>query len=245
MTKGGVIVLALTAVAAPAAEVPVEFSGVLTNDGSPTLVLVDKSTGNKRWLRPGDTIQGFTVSGYDAKNDTAILARAGQEFRLKLTSPPKSAQPAAAPAPTPAIATIVPPPANATPAAATPARPTAPSTSAPVAPPTTGSPVNAPSPTGNIAAGATTPPPGTAEPTAAPDPALPQTPPASTAAAATPPAVPPTEQPVPTGPTYLVQRGDSLNTIARATGLSVEQLQALNPNVNAGSLQPGQMVRIR
>lgn len=243
MTKGGVIVLALAAVAATAAEVPVEFSGVLTNDGAPTLVLIDKSTGSKRWLRPGDTIQGFTVSGYDAKNDTAILARGGQEFRLKLTSPPKSTQPAVAPAsPPPAIATIVPPTAATSTGAPTSTTPSAPA--AAPAPPAT---ANVPQPSTSMAATAPSPPAGTIStpPPASPEAPLPQTAPATTAATPAPSAVPPTEQPVPTGPTYLVQRGDSLNTIARATGLSVEQLQALNPNVNAGSLQPGQMVRIR
>ncbi|MDO8545588.1 MAG: LysM domain-containing protein [Opitutaceae bacterium] len=45
--------------------------------------------------------------------------------------------------------------------------------------------------------------------------------------------------------TRSIEPGETLQTIARTAGLSVEQLKVLNPTLNEGSLQPGQVIRIR
>lgn len=45
--------------------------------------------------------------------------------------------------------------------------------------------------------------------------------------------------------TRSVQAGETLETIARGAGVTIDELKALNPNLNAGSLQVGQVIRIR
>ncbi len=79
----------------------------------------------------------------------------------------------------------------------------------------------------------------TATPQAAPPttaPAVENTP--TVAATPIPPtAVPPTSTPAQT--TYVVQEGDTLSAIARKFGVSVEDLQAANPNVNPDLLRIG------
>ena len=43
---------------------------------------------------------------------------------------------------------------------------------------------------------------------------------------------------------YTVQSGDVLSVIAQKTGVTVEQLQALNPSVDAQSLRVGQKLKL-
>lgn len=45
--------------------------------------------------------------------------------------------------------------------------------------------------------------------------------------------------------TYTVQAGDSFGTIATKTGITVEQLQALNPSADSTRLQTGQKLRVK
>ena len=44
---------------------------------------------------------------------------------------------------------------------------------------------------------------------------------------------------------YVVQTGDTFGTIASKEGISVEQLQALNPGISSNALQVGQKLRIK
>jgi LysM repeat protein len=44
---------------------------------------------------------------------------------------------------------------------------------------------------------------------------------------------------------YTVQAGDSFGTIAAKTGITVEQLQALNPSADSTRLQTGQKLRVK
>ena len=44
---------------------------------------------------------------------------------------------------------------------------------------------------------------------------------------------------------YVVQGGDSLSRIASKTGLSLPQLESLNPGLDPNSLQMGQRIRLR
>jgi LysM repeat protein len=44
--------------------------------------------------------------------------------------------------------------------------------------------------------------------------------------------------------TYRVRSGDILSRVAERTGVSVERIQQLNPNVDANSLHPGQRLRL-
>jgi LysM repeat protein len=44
---------------------------------------------------------------------------------------------------------------------------------------------------------------------------------------------------------YTVQTGDTFGSIAATVGISVEQLQALNPGVSSNSLQVGQRLRVK
>ena len=45
--------------------------------------------------------------------------------------------------------------------------------------------------------------------------------------------------------TYTVQSGDILSTIAEKTGVPVERLQELNPDLDANSMTVGQKVRLK
>ena len=45
--------------------------------------------------------------------------------------------------------------------------------------------------------------------------------------------------------TYVVRSGDTLSAISLDTGVSVERLQALNPDVDVQALQPGQRLKLR
>jgi LysM repeat protein len=48
------------------------------------------------------------------------------------------------------------------------------------------------------------------------------------------------------GPTtYVVRSGDTLGTIAQRFGVSVAQIELLNPHLNANALQVGQSLRLR
>ena len=44
---------------------------------------------------------------------------------------------------------------------------------------------------------------------------------------------------------YVVQAGDTFGTIASKEGISIEQLQSLNPGVSSNALQVGQKLRVR
>jgi LysM repeat protein len=44
---------------------------------------------------------------------------------------------------------------------------------------------------------------------------------------------------------YVVQTGDTFGTIAAKSGISVEQLQSLNPGASSNALQVGQKLRIK
>ena len=45
--------------------------------------------------------------------------------------------------------------------------------------------------------------------------------------------------------TYTVQPGDTLGAISEETGVAVERLQELNPNVDSQALSVGQVLRLR
>ena len=44
--------------------------------------------------------------------------------------------------------------------------------------------------------------------------------------------------------TYTVRPGDTLGVIAERTGVSVEELLALNPDIDANSLAPGEKIKL-
>jgi LysM repeat protein len=44
--------------------------------------------------------------------------------------------------------------------------------------------------------------------------------------------------------TYTVKPGDTLSSIALKTGVSLQRIQALNPNLDSQSLQTGQQVKL-
>lgn len=201
MKRGLTIILSLLlSTFAAGAEPDVEFSGVLTADGKTKIALTTKSTGVTRWVDPGAQFNGFMVAGYDARDESVTLQRAGQEFRLRMESPKESANSA-----TSSGATLR--------GSAGASQSKVPATS----PPTRVSP----------------PPPAAV---LAPEPPAPR---------AGPPAGAPTGATGEGTVTRSVQPGETLDSIARNAGVTVEHLKMLNPNLNAGSLQVGQVIRIR
>ena len=44
---------------------------------------------------------------------------------------------------------------------------------------------------------------------------------------------------------YTVKRGDTLGSIAEKTGVEVERLQELNPELDAQAINPGQKIKLR
>ena len=47
-----------------------------------------------------------------------------------------------------------------------------------------------------------------------------------------------------TDSTYSIQDGDSLSSIADNKGISVESIQALNPDIDFNLIYPGQVIKI-
>lgn len=253
MRLGRRLVLGLGwAVAGIAAEPPVEFSGVLVTDGRPKVALRDKETGTTRWLEPGGQFNGFALTSYHAKDEAVVLRKDGQDFRLTLVSSSRTtpaadgrAHPSAATVPAPAPVPVTPPASGSVPI---PMAENAAAVPLPVGPPpaidTPPAAPTMPAPNEALARAAGNP----AQPTAPanPPPVAPEGP--ATAATSTPAAGSGAGEM--TGPTATVitrtaQPGDSAASIARAAGLTLEQLRALNPSINPDSIQPGQPIRIR
>lgn len=72
------------ATAALGAEPSIDFLGVLAGGSETSVSLVDKSSGQTRWVKIGQAFDGFVVSAYDAGTETVILSKEGQQFRLRL-----------------------------------------------------------------------------------------------------------------------------------------------------------------
>ena len=53
-----------------------------------------------------------------------------------------------------------------------------------------------------------------------------------------------TPLPSPTPFTYTVQKGDTMSTIAQQFGVSLDELQAANPEVNPSAMSVGQVLKI-
>jgi LysM repeat protein len=49
----------------------------------------------------------------------------------------------------------------------------------------------------------------------------------------------------PTTSYYVIKAGDSLSTISARTGVSLTQLESLNPSIDPNALQTGQRIRLR
>jgi hypothetical protein len=82
------------------AQPAIEFTGVLAAGAETKVLLVDKATGQSRWVRLGQEFAGHTAATYDPRAETIVLTKAGQQFRLKLKdSKVKSGGSAADPSP--------------------------------------------------------------------------------------------------------------------------------------------------
>jgi len=201
---------------AVAAEPGIEFSGVLTDQGKTQLALTDKATGTTRWLEAGADFNGYVVASYNAKDDTITLKRNGEELQLPLVA--AKSRPSGPPVTT-TVGAAAPPPAGGL---------------------SGGSAVTSTTVTGAAAAS----PPANAlvappvAMAAAPTGLAPTTPPTPSPPGAS-------DAPTTTGVSYVAQPGDTLAKIAATSGLSLTELQALNPGVNPNALKAGQSIRVR
>lgn len=75
--------LIFAAVTAVAAEPEIELMGVTGNSREYQVALKTK-TGEPQWVAVGKQFAGYTVASYEAKEETAVLAKDGQQFRIKL-----------------------------------------------------------------------------------------------------------------------------------------------------------------
>lgn len=62
----------------------IEFIGVLVTPQLTRFALADTATGKTDWIARGRLFAGYTVSSYDAANDTLTLTRGGTELRIRL-----------------------------------------------------------------------------------------------------------------------------------------------------------------
>lgn len=70
--------------AAFAAEVGIEFSGVIGGGKDLRVALTNKQNGTTQWVAVGSSLAGYTISEYDAKADEVVLTKGGQSLRLAL-----------------------------------------------------------------------------------------------------------------------------------------------------------------
>jgi LysM repeat protein len=87
------------AVAAGAAEPPVEFSGVIVSEGKTTVALTDKTKQATDWVAVGGDFGDYHVASYNPQEQTVILKKDGAEYPLVLVSGKTGAAPAAPAAP--------------------------------------------------------------------------------------------------------------------------------------------------
>lgn len=69
-----------------AADVGIEFAGVLGGGKSTRVALTNKATGSTQWIPIGGTYAGYTVVSYDGASDVIVVKKDNQEFRLPLRS---------------------------------------------------------------------------------------------------------------------------------------------------------------
>jgi hypothetical protein len=67
-----------------AAEIGIEFSGVLGTGKDVRVSLTNKANGVSEWVVVGKVFAGYKVAAYDAKNDVVVLSKDGEEHRLAL-----------------------------------------------------------------------------------------------------------------------------------------------------------------
>lgn len=110
MRTGSILVLALLFLAglrASAASDPgVEFTGIVVSDGVTRLALTEKATSLTQWVEKGGEFKGVTVVNYEPKQETIVVRKAGEEFRLPLVSVKSPITVASAPAAAPALSAL-------------------------------------------------------------------------------------------------------------------------------------------
>jgi hypothetical protein len=88
MTLRRLFLLALLPISASlaAAEIDVEFSGVLVAGEKTSVHLLRVSTGISAWIPLGQNFAGYVVSSYEPAADTIVLTKDGVPTRLRLKS---------------------------------------------------------------------------------------------------------------------------------------------------------------
>jgi len=71
-----------------AAESPIEFRGLTVSGGTTKLLLIDKTTDTTRWVEVGQPFASYRVKAYDAQKKTATLTKDGKELQLLLNASP-------------------------------------------------------------------------------------------------------------------------------------------------------------
>jgi hypothetical protein len=68
----------------PALRAEVEFVGILATPQKTLFALTDTVTTKSDWVAMGGVFSGYTIGGFDAKNDLLTLAKNGVETRVRL-----------------------------------------------------------------------------------------------------------------------------------------------------------------
>ena len=78
------LLLAVLPVCAVAADLGIEFTGVLVMSDQTQVALTISTTGSTSWVTVGQKFSGYVVSAFDPKDEVVVLTKDGVPTRLRL-----------------------------------------------------------------------------------------------------------------------------------------------------------------
>ena len=78
------LLLALLPISAIAADLGIEFTGVLVLPDKTQVALTTLATGSTTWVEVGQQFSGYLVSAFDPKREVVVLTKDGRPTRLRL-----------------------------------------------------------------------------------------------------------------------------------------------------------------
>jgi hypothetical protein len=81
---GALLMVVVATLFTVSARADIEFIGILATSESTRFALADTATGRTDWVGRGDRFGGYTVTSFDAKNDTLLLQRDATVLKIRL-----------------------------------------------------------------------------------------------------------------------------------------------------------------